>query len=238
MNRRRPTGVQLRTMALVAASTRPLWTTWHPVGNGDRRRHVRIPVGRTVSARADAQAHLVRTAQSGDREAFEQLVRLHADRLYAVVIRVVGDRHEAEEVVQETFLRAWRSLGRFEGRSQFFTWLYRIGVNEANRTYERRGARPASTPLEEAPSQAADERHTPHARAEAQDLRHALEAAIMDLPMDYRMPLVLRDIEGLSTTEAAAVMDLGEAAFKSRLHRARLAVRTAVEELVTEEDDA
>ena len=67
---------------------------------------------------------------------------------------------------------------------------------------------------------------------------NALEAAIMELPMDYRMPLVLRDIEGLSTTEAAAVMDLGEAAFKSRLHRARLAVRAAVEELVTEEDDA
>ena len=141
-------------------------------------------------------------------------------------------------MVQETFLRAWRSLGRFEGRSQFFTWLYRIGVNEAKRTYERRGSRPASTPLEEAPGQAADEQHTPHARAEAQDLRQALEAAIMELPMDYRMPLVLRDIEGLSTTEAAAVMDLGEAAFKSRLHRARLAVRAAVEALVTEEDDA
>jgi len=225
-------------MDLAAGSALPLLPTWHPVANGDPRPHVRTPAGRAVTAGTDAEAHLVRTAQSGDRDAFEQLVRLHADRLYAVVIRVVGDRHEAEEVVQETFLRAWRSLGRFEGRSQFFTWLYRIGVNEAKRTYERRGARPASTPLEEAPGQAADERHTPHARAEAQDLRQALEAAIMELPMDYRMPLVLRDIEGLSTTQAAAVMDLGEAAFKSRLHRARLAVRAAVEELVTQEHDA
>jgi RNA polymerase sigma-70 factor (ECF subfamily) len=225
-------------MILAAGSTPDLLPTWHPVDDGYRRPHVRTRAGRVVTAGTDAEAQLVRTAQEGNREAFEQLVRLHADRLYAVVIRVVGDRHEAEEVVQETFLRAWRSLGRFEGRSQFFTWLYRIGVNEAKRTHERRGARPASAPLDDAPGQAADERLAPHARAEAQDLRHALEAAIMELPMDYRMPLVLRDIEGLSTAEAARVMDLGEAAFKSRLHRARLAVRAAVEELVTEEDDA
>ena len=187
-----------------------------------------------MSAGIDAEAQLVRGAQAGSRECFEQLVRLHADRLYAVVLRVVGDRHEAEEVVQETFLRAWRNLGRFEGRSQFFTWLYRIGINEANRTHERRSARPLSSALEDAPPQRADARDAPQARAEAHDLRDALEAAIMDLPLDYRMPLVLRDVEGLSTTEAARAMDLGEAAFKSRLHRARLAVRAAVEEFTGE----
>lgn len=180
----------------------------------------------------------MRSAQAGDRASFEELVRLNADRLYAVVIRIVGDQHEAEEVVQETFLRAWRSLGRFQGRSQFFTWLYRIGVNEAKRTHERRSVRPVTAPLDEAPGHAADTRQAPPARAEAHDLRDALEAAIMDLPMDYRMPLVLRDVEGLSTAEAARAMDLGEAAFKSRLHRARLAVRAAVEEFVTQEDEA
>jgi RNA polymerase sigma-70 factor, ECF subfamily len=191
-----------------------------------------------VSAGADTEAQLVRSAQAGDRRAFEQLVTMHIDRLYAVVIRLVGDRYVAEEVVQETFLRAWRSLGRFEGRSQFFTWLYQIGVNEAKRTLERRSARPAQAPLDEAPSPPADERQAPQARAESSDLRHALEAAIMALPIDYRMPLVLRDVEGLSTAEAARAMDLGEAAFKSRLHRARLAVREAVEELVTGEAEA
>jgi RNA polymerase sigma-70 factor, ECF subfamily len=189
-----------------------------------------------MTSGTDVEAQLVRSAQAGDRASFEELVRLHADRLYAVILRVVGDRQEAEEVVQETFLRAWRSLARFERRSQFFTWLYRIGVNEAKRTHERRSARPMQAPLDEAPGQPADERQAPHARAEARDLRQALEAAIMDLPMDYRMPLVLRDVEGLSTAEAARVMDLGEAAFKSRLHRARLAVRAAVEDLVTQED--
>jgi RNA polymerase sigma-70 factor (ECF subfamily) len=191
-----------------------------------------------VTAEVDAEARLVRNAQAGDRASFEQLVHLHADRLYAVVLRVVNDRHEAEEVVQETFLRAWRNVGRFEGRSQFFTRLYRIGVNEAKRTHERRRARPVSTPIDEAPWHAAEERQGPHARAEAHDLRRALEAAIMELPMEYRMPLVLRDVHGLSTSEAARAMDLGEPAFKSRLHRARLTVRAAVEELVRAEDDA
>jgi RNA polymerase sigma-70 factor (ECF subfamily) len=182
----------------------------------------------------DEESQLVARARAGDRHAFEGLVRLHADRLHAVVLRVTGDRYEAEEVVQETFLRAWRNLGRFEGRSRFFTWLYRIGINEARRSQERRGARPA--PLEDAPAEIADEREAPHVRAEAHDLHHALEAAILALPLDYRMPLVLRDVEGFSTAEAAAVMELGEAAFKSRLHRARLAVRSAVEELVSQED--
>lgn len=225
-------------MDLAAGSPRRLLPTWNSAGDGFQRPDARARPGRSVSAGSEEEAQLVRSAQEGSRESFEQLVRLHADRLYAVVIRIVRDRQEAEEVVQETFLRAWRSLGRFEGRSQFFTWLYRIGVNEAKRTYERRSARPAPAPLDEMPGPAADYRQAPHARAEAHDLRQALEAAIMELPLDYRLPLVLRDVEGLSTGEAASAMDLGEAAFKSRLHRARLAVRAAVEELVTREDEA
>lgn len=182
-----------------------------------------------------AENELVARARAGDRPAFEQLVRIHADRVYGVVLRVTGDRHEAEEVVQETFLRAWRNLGRFEGRSRFFTWLYRIAVNEARRSQERRSARPA--PLADAPAEIADERDAPHVRAEARDLLQDLQAAILALPLEYRMPLVLRDVEGLSTAEAAAVMDLGEAAFKSRLHRARMAVRAAVDDLVSPEEE-
>jgi len=82
-----------------------------------------------------------------------------------------------------------------------------------------------------------DERPSPHERAQAHELRWALERAILDLPLKYRMPLVLRDVEGLSTEQAAAVMGLGEAAFKSRLHRARLAVRAAVEHYVAQGHD-
>ncbi|MGH2948021.1 MAG: RNA polymerase sigma factor [Solirubrobacteraceae bacterium] len=190
-----------------------------------------------MTAGADEHTDLVAQARAGDRGAFEDLVRLHADRLYAVVLRVSGDPHEAEEVVQETFLRAWRNIGRFQGRSRFFTWLYRIGVNEARRSQERRRTRPQSAPLVDAENQVPDERQAPAARAEAHELRRALEAAILALPLEHRMPLVLRDVEGLSTAQAAAVMELGEAAFKSRLHRARLTVRAAVEDFVAQEDD-
>ena len=217
-------------MEVAARSARRSLPAWHPVHDGDGRRPA-------VTAGTNQEADLVVRARAGDRGAFERLVRLHADRLYAVVLRVSGDAHEAEEVVQETFLRAWRNIDRFQGRSQFFTWLYRIGINEARRSQERRRARPQSAPLADAETQIPDERQAPQARAESHELRRALEAAILALPLEYRMPLVLRDVEGLSTAQAADVMELGEAAFKSRLHRARLAVREAVDHFVAQRDD-
>lgn len=119
-------------------------------------------------------------------------------------------------------------LGRFEGRSQFFTWLYRIGLNEAKRRAARRPA-PAILAVEEgALEEAADLRDAPQSRAEQRELRSALERAVRSLPAGYRTPLILRDVEGLTTEQAARIMGLREAAFKSRLHRARLAVRDAV----------
>ena len=181
------------------------------------------------------ERQLVERSQAGDRVAFEELVRRHADRLYAVVLRFVADAGEAEEVTQEAFLRAWRSIGRFEFRSRFFTWLYRIAIIEARRRAERRP--PAGTvasiedsPIEDAP----DWSEAPDFRAAQGQLRAVLEDAVRALPLEYRAPLILRDVEGLSTQEAAEVMELGEAAFKSRLHRARLAVRRAVDEYYLE----
>jgi RNA polymerase sigma-70 factor, ECF subfamily len=190
-----------------------------------------LPGGSTTGER-----ELVARAQAGERGAFEELVRRHADRLYAVVVRFVGQPDEAEEVTQEAFLRAWRSIGRFQGRSQFFTWLYRIGINEAKRRAERRPPPGSVTSLEEKPIEdPPDWTDAPESRAEQHDLRRVLERAIRALPIEYRTPLILRDVEGLSTREAAEVMELREAAFKSRLHRARLAVREAVEEYLLDE---
>jgi RNA polymerase sigma-70 factor (ECF subfamily) len=187
-------------------------------------------------AATEEEATLVERARGGDQAAFEELVRRHADRLYAIVLRFVADGTEAEEVTQEAFLRAWRSIGRFEGRSRFFTWLYRIGINEAKR---RAARRPPATlvslddePIPEAP----DWSEAPEARLRQHDLRRALEDAIRELPVAYRATIILRDVEGLSTQEAAEVMELGEAAFKSRLHRARLVVRRALDRYFLEEE--
>jgi RNA polymerase sigma-70 factor (ECF subfamily) len=183
----------------------------------------------TSLAKSD-EGQLVERSQAGDRLAFEELVRRHADRLYAVVLRFVADADEAEEVTQETFLRAWRSIEKFELRSRFFTWLYRIGINEAKRRAERSPPGGTVSSIEDSPiEEAPDWSEAPELRAEQGHLREVLEEAVRALPLEYRTPLILRDVEGLSTEEACEVMELGEAAFKSRLHRARLAVRRAVD---------
>jgi RNA polymerase sigma-70 factor (ECF subfamily) len=181
---------------------------------------------------------LVERAGAGEREAFEELVRRHADQLYAVILRFLGDRADAEEATQEAFLRAWRGIGRFERRSQFFTWLYRIGLNEAKRLAQRRAASSRIRSLDEEPvPDPPDWSEEPEARIGQAEMRRVVEEAIRALPPEHRGPLILRDIEGLSTAEAAQVMELGEEAFKSRLHRARLAVRRALDEYFLELDE-
>lgn len=185
-------------------------------------------------AQAEAEAVLVERARGGDRAAFEELVRCHADRLYVVVLRFVADGDEAQEVTQEAFLRAWRSIGRFEGRSRFFTWLYRIGINEAKRRAARRTQATVVSLDDEPVPEAPDWSEAPETRSQQADLRRVLEEAVRALPLEYRTPIILRDVEGLTTREAAEVMDLGEAAFKSRLHRARLAVRRTLDEYFLE----
>jgi RNA polymerase sigma-70 factor (ECF subfamily) len=175
------------------------------------------------------ERELIDRAQLGDVAAFEALAGVHADRLYAVVLSFVGDGCEAEDVLQETLLRAWRGIGRFQGRAMVFTWLYRIAVNESNRALERRVRRRATVPVdEEAVQVPAPQREGPADQAEQQELREALRLAIAKLSPPYRMALVLRDVEGLSTREAAKIAGIGEAAFKSRLHQARLKVRASV----------
>jgi RNA polymerase sigma-70 factor (ECF subfamily) len=175
------------------------------------------------------ETELIAQARAGDVEAFGRLAGAHTDHLYTVVLRLVGDRGEAEDVVQEALLRAWRGIGRFQGRSLFFTWLYRIAVNEANRALDKRSQRGRSVDVEDdsivlpAPSA-----HEPANQAEHHELRRALDHAIAELDGPYRTALVLRDIEGFSTREAAEIVGVGEAAFKSRLHQARLKVRAVL----------
>jgi RNA polymerase sigma-70 factor (ECF subfamily) len=186
-------------------------------------------MSRAVSSPVDAnmpERELIGRARDGDVCAFEALAEVHADRLYTVALRFLGDHGEAEDVLQETLLRAWRGIPRFDGRAMIFTWLYRIAVNESNRALERRHRRRANVPVDAQSMEVpAPSRDGPASQAERQELREALRVAISQLSVPCRTALVLRDIEGLSTREAAKIAGVGEAAFKSRLHQARLTVR-------------
>jgi RNA polymerase sigma-70 factor (ECF subfamily) len=202
--------------ALTANGSRPRWGAY----------------GLRIDSRALSlnETRLVREAQAGDRLAFEELVRIHADRLHAIVLRLCASPQEAEDVTQEAFLRAWRAIGSFEGRSQLFTWLYRIGINEAKRRTERGERRLRTVSLQESASDPPDLSEAPEPRVESSAFRAELERSVRALPLDYRAPLILRDIEGLSTSEAAEILGVSEAALKSRLHRARASVRAALED--------
>ena len=184
--------------------------------------------GRTPDA-ADTEAGLIARAQAGDVGAFERLSGAYADRLFMLLLRLLGDRSEAEDVAQEVMLRAWRGITRFRGQSSYFTWLYRIAVNEASRVLAKRARRPASVTIGadelQLPESAAQD---PSRQAENSELRQALGHALAQLPPTLRTAIVLRDVEGLSTQEAAEIVGIGQAAFKSRLHQARLRVRAAI----------
>ena len=186
------------------------------------------PVGHPGPDSPATEASLLARAKAGDEAAFELLAGAHADRLFAVLLRLLGDRAAADEVAQEVMLRAWRGIGRFRGSSSFFTWLYRIAVNEASRALARRSRQPATVPIDDAPEIPAPAGQQPEQQAEQAELRRALGTALTALTPAQRAAIVLRDIEGLPTRDAAEVAGVSQAAFKSRLHEARLKLRAAI----------
>jgi RNA polymerase sigma-70 factor (ECF subfamily) len=174
----------------------------------------------------DDDRRLLEQARTGDLDAFAELVRNYERRVRGLLSRLLDDQRDVEEATQDTFVQAWRALGRFEGRSAVFTWLYRIAVNEA--LMRRRRAKPAMQELDEAV-----ERKLVRPGAdlvEAHELRRFLVERIGALPFEYRAPLVLRDLEGLSNAEVAEALGLSLAAAKSRIHRARMTIRAELEE--------
>jgi RNA polymerase sigma-70 factor (ECF subfamily) len=179
-----------------------------------------------------SEPDLIERARAGDAEAFEALVVVHSDRVYRALRSFGLAAEEAEEVAQEVFIRAWRGLKHFEGRAQLSTWLYRIAFNEAQRRLSRR----APAPVPEAPGgqdpilDLADEVSLgPEASSLDREFVATMWRALAELPEAWRSAVVLRDIEGLSTEEAAAVVGVRAAAFKSRLHRGRMQLRVLLE---------
>jgi RNA polymerase sigma-70 factor (ECF subfamily) len=179
-------------------------------------------------------------------EAFDKLYREHVDLVYRYAHRLCGEAESAKDLVQETFLNAYRGLTRFRGDAKISTWLYTIASRACLRMRrKRKGAPERELSLEEfIPSSEGESRLqipiegvTPEQALENKELREALDQAINKLPNKYRMALVLRDMEDLSAGEAGAVMGLSERALKSRLHRARLFVRRELSARGVAQDD-
>ena len=173
----------------------------------------------------DELAVLVAAAKAGDREAFEELVRRTAADTFTLAVRLVGNEEDARDVVQETYLRAYKGIERFRGDAQFSTWLYRITANCAA-TYlgKRKKHRHDELTDESVPAELGGDRD-PLARAEAANLRDRLSGALDELPPKLRAVVLLRDVYDLPHEAVAAELGITESAAKVRLHRARRRLR-------------
>ncbi|HEX2123004.1 MAG TPA: RNA polymerase sigma factor [Thermoanaerobaculia bacterium] len=171
-----------------------------------------------------SDAEVVRRVLDGDTAVFEILMRRYNQRVYRAVRAVLRDDAEVEDVMQQAYLNAYSHLGQFAERAQFSTWLIRIAVNEALARVRKRG-RLELDGGEDVIAFAASDVPDPEQQALTAQMRAVVEAQVEALPMVYRTVLVLRDVEGLSTAEAASCLGVSEDVVKTRLHRARAMVR-------------
>ncbi len=179
-----------------------------------------------------SDAELVARLKAGDQAAYAQLVEEHAGRIYRLALRMMGNEADAEDVLQETFLNAFRSIDRFEERSSLSTWLYRIASNAALMRLRRKEPEQISVdePLERddgdfVPRQFFDFCCLPEEDLLRDEAVAEMNRAVEELPPTLRSVFILRDIEGLSTDETAKALGLSVSAVKSRLMRARLKLR-------------
>ena len=176
---------------------------------------------------ADAPQFLERL-RVGDARAFEELVAAHQHRVFGVALRMLGNASEAEEIAQEAFLRAHRSLAEFRGDSRLSTWLYAI-VSRLCLNRLASSDRKAVAHGEEILLRVADPRGGPEADAERSELESALHHAIAELSEERRVVVILRDFEGLAYEEIATVLSLELGTVRSRLHRARMDLKDKLE---------
>ncbi len=179
----------------------------------------------------DEQNLLARLRQK-DPDAFATLFDMHSDKLFRLAFNLLGNEDEAEGVVQESFLRLFEKLNQFQGRSSLGTWLYRVTYNGSiDRLRRRRVTQPlVDEPVSDddvlfMPAIFTDWSQAPETVFASAEAESQLEQCIYSLPESLRVPFILRELESLSTVEAAAVMGIKEGAVKVRLHRARLLLR-------------
>ncbi|MFP4639229.1 MAG: RNA polymerase sigma factor RpoE [Guyparkeria sp.] len=184
---------------------------------------------------------LVARAQKGDRRAFDLLVLKYQHRVQRLIARYIRDPEQVFDLAQETFIKAYRALGRFRGDSAFYTWIYRIAVNTAKNQLASDARGGFTVSLNSGGSDESDEpmiepealrdMGSPDALAATAELKAAIDRAITDLPEDLRTALTLREMEGLSYDEIAAVMDCPIGTVRSRIFRAREAIEQSIQPL-------
>lgn len=192
----------------------------------------------------EVDQQLVERAQSGDKHAFELLVAKYQRRLGRLISRFVRDAAEAEDVTQDAFIKAYRALPAFRGDSAFYTWLYRIGINTAKNHLLALGRRaPTSTAFDSEDAEEFEdaallhEVATPENELMSKQVVDVVNASLQELPDDLRMALTLREIEGLSYEEIAAVMNCPIGTVRSRIFRAREVIAVNLRPLLGTNDD-
>jgi len=179
------------------------------------------------------ETELVEAARGGDAEAFTTLVNQYDRNIYRLALNITGNPEDAEDVLQETFLKAYANLSKFQGNSRFYTWIVRIGVNEALMKLRKRKSdrtvsldeRVETGEDEYMPREVVDWGENPEQRYARRELNDILSAALNELEPGFRIVVYLRDVENLSTEETAEMLDLSVPAVKSRLLRGRLKLR-------------
>jgi RNA polymerase sigma-70 factor (ECF subfamily) len=186
----------------------------------------------------DTDEQLVNRVLSGDKTAFTLLVLRYQHKVAGLIGRFVKDTHEAEDVSQEAFLRAYRALPLFRGDSAFYTWLYRIAVNTAKNHLVSRGRRPPATDLDIDDIQSTEdavalsEVDSPEANLERDDLQRVIYQAIQDLPEDLKTAFSLREFSGLSYEDITEIMGCPVGTVRSRIFRAREAIDKKIREVI------
>ena len=182
------------------------------------------------------EAQLVSLARAGERDAFRAIMQRGNQRLFRIARGVMRDDSEAEDVVQESYARAFTNLQAFRGDSSIFTWLTRITLNEAKSRLRKRRLTVGLEEVEAVQNRgahvimfpSADPAASPEAEAARMQVRRLLESAIDNLPMDFRLVFIMRDVEECSIAETAAALGVREETVKTRLHRARRLLRTVL----------
>lgn len=184
-----------------------------------------------------ADEQLVLRAQEGDLRAFDVLVQKYQHKIVQLVGRIVGDA-DAQDVAQESFIKAYRALGKFRGQSQFYTWLYRIAINTAKNFLVARRRRPATQDIDVADAELyghteqLSDGATPERQLLSDEIKAEVGRVIRELPDDLRQAITLRELEGLSYEEIAEAMDCPIGTVRSRIFRARAAIDEVVAPLM------